>query len=165
MNAAHYHLLINHIPILLVIFGLAVLIWGMASRDRSIKKVAMAGFLLAGLFVLIAFETGESAEDIAEEIPGVTHDAIEAHEEAADITWWMTLLMGIGGAAGLVLMATNSKRESKYLWILLLFGLLTAASLAYTAWEGGKIRHSEITAVTGPETAEARTVAYAALRE
>lgn len=144
MNAAHYHLLINHVPILLTFFALAVLVWGMAIRNDSVKKVALAGFFLAGLFVLIAFQTGESAEEIVEEIPGVTHDSIEAHEEAAEISWWLTLALGVGGAAGLIMFSRDVKGRDKMVWALLLFGILTAGSLAYTAWEGGHIRHTEI---------------------
>lgn len=147
MNAAHYHLLLNHIPILLTFFSLAVLAWGMAIRSDAVKKVGLVGFVLAALFVLAVFQTGEEAEEIVEEIPEVTHDSIEAHEEAADISWWLTLLLGLGGAAGLVMLSGQYGGRDRFLWILLLFGVLTAASLSYTAWEGGKIRHSEITAV------------------
>lgn len=144
MNAAHYHLLINHVPILAVFFSVAVLVWGIAAKSEAIKKVALVGFLVAGIFVIAAYQTGESAEDIVEEIPTVTHDTIEAHEEAADITQWLTILLGLAGAAGLYMIAKNVQGLRYYLWVLLLYSIITAGFLAYTAYQGGFIRHTEI---------------------
>lgn len=144
MNAAHYHLILNHIPVLATFFSIAVLIWGMVANNRSIKQVALVGFIIAGIFVIVAFQTGESAEDIVEGIAAVTHDAIENHEEAADIAQWLTLILGVGGLAGLIMLAKSVKGLSRFLWVLLVYAIVTATSLAYTANLGGEIRHTEI---------------------
>lgn len=144
MNAAHYHLLINHVPILATFFSIGILLWGIAAKNKSIQKVALVGFIVAGLFVVVAFQTGESAEDIVENIPGVSHDNIEGHEEAADIAQWLTIILGIGGLAGMYLVTKSIKGVNKYIWVLLVYALIVAASLAYTAYEGGQIRHSEL---------------------
>jgi len=144
MNAAHLHLLINHVPILATFFSIGILVWGMVAKSEAIKKVAMAGFLVAGLFVIVAFQSGESAEDIVEDYPAVTHDAIEEHEEAAAVAQWLTILLGIGGAAGLYMVQKNTKGVQNFLWVMLVFGAVTAGYLSYTAYEGGLIRHPEI---------------------
>lgn len=144
MNAAHYHLLINHVPILATFFSIAILIWGIAAKSEAIKKVALVGFVVAGVFAIVAFQTGESAEDIVEDLPGVTHDIIEGHEESAGTAQWLTILLGVGGLAGLYMTAKSTKGINKYLWILLAYSLVAAASLGYTAYEGGQIRHTEL---------------------
>lgn len=144
MNAAHYHLIINHIPVLATFFSIAILIWGMVANNKSIKQVALIGFVIAGIFVIVAFQTGESAEDIVEEIAAVTHESIESHEEAADIAQWLTIILGAGGLAGLVMLAKSVRGLSRFLWVLLVYAMVTATSLAYTANLGGEIRHSEI---------------------
>lgn len=144
MNAAHYHLLINHVPILATFFSIAILIWGIAAKSEAIKKVALVGFVVAGVFAIVAFQTGESAEDIVEDLPGVTHDMIEGHEESAGTAQWLTILLGVGGLAGLYMTAKSTKGINKYLWILLAYSLVAAASLGYTAYEGGQIRHTEL---------------------
>ncbi|MGK7369480.1 MAG: hypothetical protein ACNS64_04645 [Candidatus Halalkalibacterium sp. M3_1C_030] len=144
MNAAHYHLLINHVPILATFFSIAILIWGIAAKSEAIKKVALVGFVVAGVFAIVAFQTGESAEDIVEDLPGVTHDIIEGHEESAGTAQWLTILLGVGGLAGLYMTAKSTKGINKYLWILLAYSVVAAASLGYTAYEGGQIRHTEL---------------------
>lgn len=144
MNAAHYHLLINHVPILATFFSIGILLWGITAKNQAIKKVALVGFIVAGLFVVAAFQTGESAEDIVENIPGVSHDIIEGHEEAADIAQWLTIILGVGGLAGIYLVSKSMKGVNKYIWILLVYALIVAASLSYTAYQGGQIRHSEL---------------------
>lgn len=151
MNAAHLHLLINHVPVLATFFSIAVLVWGIAAKSEAIKKVALVGFLVAGLFVIVAYQSGESAEDIVENIPAVTHDTIEAHEEAANIARWLTILLGIGGAAGLFMVSRRVKGLKNFLWALLLLGVITAGFLAYTAYQGGFIRHPEIENTTAAD--------------
>lgn len=144
MNAAHFHLLINHVPILAAYFSIAVLVWGIAVKSEAIKKVAMVGFVVSGLFVIVVFQSGEAAEEIVEEISAVTHDSIEDHEEIASITQWLTILLGIGGAFGFYLIAKQADLLKTYLWVLLLYSMIAAGFLAYTAYEGGLIRHTEI---------------------
>lgn len=144
MNAAHYHLLINHVPILATFFSIAIMLWGLTAKNKSIKKVALVGFVVAGIFSVVAFQTGESAEDIVEDLPSVSHDLIEAHEEVAGTAQWLTIVLGVGGLAGLFMVSKSTKGVNKYLWILLAFSVVAAASLAYTAYEGGQIRHTEL---------------------
>ena len=159
MNAAHYHLIINHVPILATFFSIAILLWGITAKSRSIKKVALVGFVVAGIFSIVAFQTGESAEDIVEDLPSVSHDLIEGHEEAAGTARWLTILLGVGGLAGLYMTSKSIKGTNKYLWILLAYSLVAAASLGYTAYEGGQIRHTELRETTSeiPSDSQAAT--------
>lgn len=153
MDAAHLHLLTNHIPILVTFLSVAVLVWGVISKKSEYYKLAFIGFIIAGLAMFVVYESGENAEDIVEKIPEVTHDSIEAHEEAADISWWLTLVLAGGGIAGLFMQQKKSRRFRSFVWILLTYALLTAGYLAYTGNLGGYIRHTEI-AGTGGQTSE-----------
>lgn len=157
MNAAHYHLLINHVPILATFFSIAILLWGITAKSRSIKKVALVGFVVAGIFSVVAFQTGESAEDIVEDLPTVSHDIIEAHEDSASTAQWLTIILGVGGIAGLFMISKSTKGVNKYLWIVLAYSLVTAASLAYTAYEGGQIRHTELRENTAAVSTDSET--------
>ncbi|HKL19035.1 MAG TPA: hypothetical protein VJ905_08695 [Halalkalibaculum sp.] len=159
MNAAHYHLIINHVPILATFFSIGILLWGISAKSRSIKKVALVGFVVAGVFAIVAFQTGESAEDIVEDLPGVTHEMIEGHEEAAGTAQWLTILLGVGGLAGLFMISKSTKGVNKYLWILLAYSLVAAASLGYTAYEGGQIRHTELRENTAEAPASSQSQA------
>lgn len=147
MDAAHLHLLTNHIPILVTFLSIAMLIWALISQNSEHYKIAFIGFIIAGLAVLVVFQSGEEAEDIVEEIAEVTHDSIEAHEEAADIAWWLTVVLGIGGVAGLFMQRNKGKSFKPFVWALLIYALITAGYLAYTGNLGGYIRHTEIAEV------------------
>ena len=155
MNAAHYHLLINHVPILATFFSIAILLWGLAAKSKSIKKVALVGFIVAGVFSVVAFQTGESAEDIVEDLPTVSHDVIEAHEESASTAQWLAIVLGVGGIVGLFMTSKSTKGLNKFLWLLLAYSLVAAVSLGYTAYEGGQIRHTELrenTSIAAPDS-------------
>ncbi|MDX1638677.1 MAG: hypothetical protein R3281_11955 [Balneolaceae bacterium] len=143
MNAAHLHLLINHLPVFLIVASVFVLLWGMYTRNDGVQKVALFGFLLAGLSVLAVVQSGEEAEEIVEEIASVSHDTIEDHEEAAELSKWLTIVLGIGGIAGLAMARIRARKLRSLLWSIAVFGVITAISLAYTGYLGGQIRHAE----------------------
>lgn len=144
MDAAHLHLLTNHIPILLTFISVAMLIWAVISKNSEHYKIAFIGFIIAALAMFVVFESGEEAEETVEEIPEVTHDSIEEHEDAADISWWLTMLVGIGGIAGLYMNKKKTKGFQAFVWVLLALAIVNAGYLAYTGNLGGYIRHTEI---------------------
>ncbi len=145
MDAAHLHLLTNHIPVLLTFLSVSMLVWAIISKNSEHYKIAFIGFIIAGLAILVVFQSGEEAEDIVEEIAGVTHDSIEAHEEAADIAWWLTVVLGGGGIVGLFMNKKKGNGFKPFIWVMLAYALLTAGYLAYTGNLGGHIRHTELT--------------------
>lgn len=101
MDAVHIHLIINHIPVILAASTLLLLIISLFNHKKEYRNIAFAGFVVAAFFSLISFESGESAEDVVENIAGITHDAIENHEHAADTARWLMLFLGVAGIAGL----------------------------------------------------------------
>lgn len=153
MDAVHLHLLLTHVPVLATFFSLAILVWAMFSKHPEHYKIAFAGFIVAGVFAVIAFLTGEGAEEIAETIAGVSESAMERHEDVASVALWMTIALGIFGIAGLVWNKFEMKGFRPFVWTIFLYGLITAGVLAYTANLGGQIRHTEISqaAQTQPE--------------
>ena len=58
MNAFHAHLLVNHIPIIGVIFSLITMIVGIMSKSDSIKRTALILVIIAGLGTFAAHVTG-----------------------------------------------------------------------------------------------------------
>ncbi|MGD8428289.1 MAG: hypothetical protein PVH63_11720 [Balneolaceae bacterium] len=144
MNGAHIHLIVNHIPIFSVAFGIGILIWGMLKKNDAIKQIAAVLFVLGALSSYIALKSGEAAEEIVEDIPTVTHDAIHEHEESAELSLWLSF--GLGALSLVWLFADNFNLTFKrpLLILALILGLGTLASLTYTGYLGGEIRHTEI---------------------
>ncbi|MDX1636504.1 MAG: hypothetical protein R3281_00955 [Balneolaceae bacterium] len=143
MNAAHYHLIINHLPLFSMLFGLLILTWGLTKKSDSITRIAYLLLVVGGISSYLAMETGEGAEEIVEEHASISHDAIHNHEEAAEIAFWFSLIAGGFGLAGLFTSAIDQRYQKTLAAGTFLVTLLALGSLIYTAYEGGKIRHPE----------------------
>lgn len=151
MNAAHLHLILNHFPVLIIVLSLALIVWGVLAKKPDITRVSLIGFVLAGLLVIPVFLSGNSAEEIVESIPGIRESVINQHEEFAEITVWVTLVMAVMSLVGLFIERRFRMFFKKYTLILVLFGIITGGFLGYTGYLGGHIRHPEI---TGQQTAQ-----------
>jgi len=158
MNQAHLHLLLNHLPILGVLFGLLIMAGGFFLKNNSIKRTELGLFVLSGLLAIPAYLTGEGAEEVVESLPGVTENLIEAHEDMANIFLWVV------GALGLFSLATfyadfKSKKIAPTLFALTFVAAIgTMVFAKQVGTSGGEIRHTEIrsganTAASGVETA------------
>lgn len=158
MNAAHFHLILNHIPVILTILSIVMLIWAGFSKNREHFKIAFIGFIIAGVAIVFVFQSGENAEGILENVPGVSGSSIEAHEEAAEVTRWFSLVLAAGGIAGLVMQGKQGKYWRSFVWVFLFVSLITAGLLIYTASLGGQIRHIEI--LQQSESAKAVSAMY-----
>jgi uncharacterized membrane protein len=145
MNPAHLHLVLNHFPVVGLVFALAFLAWGVFRRNQSITKAGFAALVAVALLAIPAFLTGEPAEEIAEGLPGVAHSIIEQHENAAKAALVATLAAGIAALAGLWF----SRGKAVGAWCsssALLLSLVAAGLMAWTANLGGQVRHTEIRA-------------------
>lgn len=144
MNAVHLHLMVNHIPILATFFSLCILAWSQYKGNKSFFSLAMIGFIIAGVFSIIALQSGEAAEEIVEHLAGISGDVIHEHEEMAETANWLAVLLGIGGITGLFIQKKKESLMKISGLILLLIALISTGVFAYTAYLGGQIIHQEL---------------------
>jgi hypothetical protein len=145
MNGAHLHLVLNHIPVLGSVFAAGLLAYGIGRRCKEVTRVALFVLAIAAAGGVVVYFTGEGAEEIVEELAGVSHDEIEEHEESA---LRATVALAIAGLAALALLAAR-RRESiprGAAIVVLILALGAVFAMIWTANLGGQIRHSEITA-------------------
>lgn len=144
MNDAYLHLIINHLPVFSMLFGLLILIWGLIKSNTAFQKLAMVLFIVGAVGTYAAVETGEGAEDIVEDyVPSMSEDVIHDHEEAAEIAMWFSYVTGGVALLGLFVVGKNHRYEKVLNGVLLVAALAAVGMLMYTAYEGGKIRHPE----------------------
>ncbi|PEN14624.1 hypothetical protein CRI94_06275 [Longibacter salinarum] len=143
MTSAHLHLIINHIPVLGMLFGAAILAYGLWRSQDAIIRVALGLFVVSGVGAVGAYVSGEGAEEIVEDLPGISHAVIETHEEVALIAFLLTGLLGTL-ALGLLIWRRRSEIPRIASVSLLLAALGVFGVLVYTANTGGKIRHTEL---------------------
>lgn len=144
MNQAHYHLLFNHLPIIIPLVGLLVLISGYLLRSETVKKTGYGVFILSAICTIPAILTGEGAEEIVEQLQVASKQIMHEHEE-----WGEKLAIAnylLGGLSLLALWASwKQKSFSKIVEFAVLAVALSALFLAkQTGTTGGEIRHTEI---------------------
>jgi hypothetical protein len=155
MNAAHWHLVLNHLPVVGLPVCALLLAAALAMWSRDVTVVALGMCLVVSIMGVAAFLSGEPAEEMIEEMAGVSESAIEAHEEAAEVALWFVGILGAAALAGLgMALVRRGNVPRSIVWIALVTALSGSAVLAWTANLGGKIRHPEIamseTRQTGP---------------
>lgn len=94
MNEAHWHLVVNHLPIIFPLVGVIVIMTGFISKSEAVKRTAFMIFILGAFASIAAMSTGEGAEEIAEKITGITENDIERHEEAAETFAMLSYILG-----------------------------------------------------------------------
>ena len=98
MDALSLHLMVNHVPVIAVIFGTVLVLLALAVRRRWLWQLGTASIAVAALSFYPVTWTGGNAEHEDMKRWYVQRDAIEEHEEAADRALWVVLLAG--GVAG-----------------------------------------------------------------
>jgi hypothetical protein len=144
MNTAHLHLMLNHIPVLGTLIGLALLSFALWKRSEESKRIALGLLVTTALLAVPAFLTGEPAEGMVKGLPGVSKAIIEQHEEAAQGAFIGLCILGSVALAGLVWFRGGQRMPSWFGSVVLAGSLLVGGWMAWTANLGGQIRHSEI---------------------
>ena len=144
MNTAHLHMLINHLPIVGVIVGFVILVSGYLFKSQLTRRIGNITLFFSAVFVYPSFNTGEGAEEVVENLPGVSEGIIEKHEELAEqMVNFVTILLPL-----LLLTFYAEWKQKSFLkyaqlavlavsFIVILYGKLVGTS-------GGEIRHTEI---------------------
>lgn len=144
MNGAHLHLMVNHVSLFTLFIGTVVYAVSMKRKSVDLRVLAVVLFVITGLFGWIAFETGEQAEDVLKTLGGDYESLIEAHEQAA--VWALRSGFLVAGLAIASEWAARKKEKwAKPLkWALLIFAIHGCTVFAATAFQGGKVRHTEV---------------------
>jgi len=144
MNDAHFHLVVNHLPIVGVLIGFLVLLAGLIMKKPQIKNTALGIFIFSALTAAVAFLTGEGAEEIVENLPGISETLIHKHEEYAEL--FLTIILILGGVS-LITLFLQYKKLSFYkygFFVVLLLSVTAIVISKYVGTSGGEITHIEI---------------------
>ncbi|CAN5276441.1 hypothetical protein BH09BAC5_BH09BAC5_25690 [soil metagenome] len=144
MTPVHFHLMLNHVAIMAALFSSVIFIAGMFRKNETVKNIALYGFILSAIVAIPVFLTGEPSEDAVENLPGVLKNVIEAHEDAAAFAVWMIGAAGIFSLMSLMMKKVQWFRSASFSMVMALIAVVSAGSISYTGYLGGKIRHTEI---------------------
>ena len=65
MNVAHLHLMLNHIPVVGMGFGLALVGLALLRKSEELKRISLGFLIVIALLAIPAYLTGEQAAEIA----------------------------------------------------------------------------------------------------
>jgi drug/metabolite transporter (DMT)-like permease len=101
-------------------------------------------FIFSAACAIPAYLTGEGAEELVENLPGVGEDLISAHEDMAYTFLWMTI--GVGLIALITFFSDRMQKKSASALFLITFvaALGTMVFAQRVGTSGGNIRHTEI---------------------
>ncbi|MCI0619138.1 hypothetical protein L0244_39720, partial [bacterium] len=137
MDLVHVHLLLNHFPVIGMVIGLLLFIFGFLRKSNELKKVSLGTFVLLGMLAIPVYFSGEPAEKSVENLPGVSDSIIEQHEDAALIALTGVIILGIVSLVALLLF----KHTPVPVWLTaltLVIAFITTALMGYTANLGGQ---------------------------
>jgi uncharacterized membrane protein len=143
MDLAHLHLLINHFPIVGTLIGTVIMLYALVKNEKVLQRTVLVLWVVLAAISPLVMSTGEEAEHKVEEMPGMSHDVIHEHEEAAEYAYWMIIGLGVISLAALSLykMGSDISMATKISFVISLF---VATAMIRTGYLGGLIRHTEI---------------------
>lgn len=154
MDPLHLHLFLNHVPAVGGIGALLFLAWGLFRQNNDVTSAAMVALVAVAVIAIPVFLTGEEAEARVKDLPEVSMEIAEHHEQAA-----VAALVGIEAAGAIALTGLlawwKTRRYPMYpAAAALLIGIAAAVLLVRAAGLGGQIRHSEIRAAQPAASAQ-----------
>jgi len=146
MNAAHLHLVVNHLPIVGAMLSVPLVIMALAFRnERGLLIAAAMTLTLTGAGALATMQTGEPAEERVEHLPGIAENLIHEHEERAEMATGLAVATAIGALALFGMTIRRGASPPAPLLAALLVGTIaTSGAMAWTGKAGGLIHHTEI---------------------
>lgn len=144
MNDAHWHLVVNHFPIIGTIIGLGILLAGIILKNRTAVNIAYLLFVVTAIFGFASMYTGEGAEEMVEDLPNVGELLIHNHEEAAEKLAAALYILGTVSALGLILGARKVSLSRYITYVALVVAVVAVIMAKEVGTTGGEVRHTEI---------------------
>ena len=144
MSWGHLHLVLNHVPVIGTFLSLLLLLVAFVRKSEELKKVTLGLFVLIALITIPVYLTGDPAQDMVKNIPGVSRAMINRHEDSALYSLIAVEVAGVVALAGLLLFHRNKGLGNLLAIVTLVLSLVTGGLLAWTSNLGGQVRHTEI---------------------
>ena len=142
MDTAHFHLVLNHLPVLGTLLGAVGLAYGLWRKSHDVVAFSLGLFVLSGLAAGAAYLTGEGAEEVVERAVGTSEVLLEQHEDAS---FYALIGAGVLSVFALATLAFFRKTVPRTVSaVLLVLAVGVGGLMAWTANLGGQIRRPEL---------------------
>ena len=144
MNQAHFHLIVNHFPIILPMVGFVILLVSFFLNQNVAKRIAYFVFISAAVFSAISMSTGEGAEHVLKQLPNFSKHYVHEHEEWAEKFALLNYFIAALSLASFYLSWKMKSNPKLLITAILVLSLGTIILGAKTGTSGGEISHTEI---------------------
>ncbi|MCL4550335.1 MAG: hypothetical protein M1495_17415 [Bacteroidetes bacterium] len=134
IDTTHLHPMIVHFPIALIIVGFLAELLSFFIKKEFFSTAAFYLLILGTLGVVAAYFTGQYAGDGITEV-GALKQALETHEEAAELTLWVMVVAAVSRIS-IVLLKKYHGAFKSLAFILFLLGVV---AIARTGFYGGEL--------------------------
>jgi uncharacterized membrane protein len=133
-DTTHLHPMIVHFPIALLIIGFLFDLTGAVFNKDFFSKTGFYLLILGTAGVLAAYISGNIAGDGVSEV-GALKQALENHEEAAELSLWLMVVASIVRITIVLL----KKYSGIFKWAAIVLFLAGILSIARTGYYGGEL--------------------------
>ena len=144
LNLAHWHLLLNHFPIIGTLVGLGLFLSSFIGENQDLRRASFIVFAGMGFLSIGTFLTGFGAAAIVMDKPGISNPAILRHEGSAMLSIWFIEITGALAAVGLWQYYRLKRPAHWTVTAILVASIVTMGLAARTGNTGGDIAHHEI---------------------
>jgi uncharacterized membrane protein len=154
MNLAHVHLLLNHFPTIGFGMALGLFLVGLIGKNEELKRASLVIFFLIAAITIPTYMSGNAAEELLRNRTDVSHNIIQAHEDAALLGFAVIELVGFVAWLGIWQFRLINRVPGWNAAAILLLSVVAFGLIARAANIGGQIRHPEIAASQESTAAE-----------
>ncbi len=154
LNLAHWHLLLNHFPIMGMIFGFGLFAVSFVGNNNDLRRASYIIFIAVAFLAIPTFLTGAGAQVMLSGQPGISDALITRHEGAALLALWLVEITGALAIVGLWQTHRDSRPAKWNVFAVLVVALLTMLVVARTGNTGGEINHPEVRVSSGSTVVE-----------
>jgi hypothetical protein len=143
---AHFHLVVNDIPILGFFFASVFLIASISTKGRdSWARAALLTLIISFIGMILAFFSGDPALKVIDGQPQTSARALTQHHVRGLVAVGFVLVtIAIAIVAQVKARKAGGSYPRNLLILLLVASILSAAALAWTGQAGGRINHPEL---------------------
>ena len=147
LNAAHLHLVLNHVPTLGAFVAVGLLLMALIRRNEALQQIGLEVLFIIAVVTLPVFVSGASARPALKNGPAFSDTAVRGHLDAAIAGFTVIELAGF--AAWLALFQSSRRGHAARSLVTAATALLVVALLLMgrAATLGGEIRHPEMLSV------------------
>jgi hypothetical protein len=144
LNAAHLHLVLNHVPTIGAFVALGLLLMALIRRNEAVQQIGLEVLFIIAVVALPVFVTGAAARPALKNGPAFSETAVRAHLDAA--IYGFTVIELAGFAAWLALFQSSRRGRAGRNVVTAATALLAVGLviMGRAATLGGEIRHPEI---------------------